>query len=212
MEGSGVGGGEKRICDILLVEIICPTSSIRWSIDVTQVPKIGCLPLLRSQKVRLVDEKEVTPEATPSSLFAFGALDIQDIGFQVLTSEVERISRINDLYDEVRTLQDSPKLAPHLYVPFERCEEKFVSILESGQVKTRKVFQRSVARTRPIPFSNQGRHLSLVDPIARWSRLVSKPAAAELGGVVGFQPVSSARSARLPRLASGGYGLRWRAC
>ena len=63
--------------------------------------KIRCLPLFRSQKIGFVDEKKITPKATPGPLFAFGALNIQDIGFQILTSEVERVACINDLYDEV---------------------------------------------------------------------------------------------------------------
>ena len=70
----------------------------------TQISKIDPLPLFRRQKVGFVDEKEITPETAPGPLFAFGALDIRDVGLQILTSKIERVSRIDDLYDEVRTL------------------------------------------------------------------------------------------------------------
>ena len=72
------------------------------------------------------------------------------------------------------------------------------------------VFQRSRVLTRPNPFSNQGRHLSLVDLTVRWSVLVSKLLAVELGAAAGFRPAYSGWSARPLRLVSGGYGLRRR--
>ena len=74
------------------------------------------------------------------------------------------------------------------------------------------MFQRIGVRTQPNPFSSQGRRLFLVGLTVQWSHLVSKPVVVELGVAVGFQPVSPGWSARPPRLVSGGYGSRRKAC
>lgn len=69
-------------------------------------------------------------------MLSFCAFDVLNISFKVFAPESQRITCINDLHDQVRTLKDSPKLSPHLEIAFKWCEKELISLLESVVVAT----------------------------------------------------------------------------
>ena len=69
---------------------------------------LGCTPLLRSEQIRLIDEQQTSPLSLPSSSFSFSSLDILHVCLKIFASETERIACVHNLYNEMRTLQDTP--------------------------------------------------------------------------------------------------------
>lgn len=76
-------------------------------------------PLLLGQQIRLVDQQQALPD-TPLLLVPHTDPDLGDVRLQILASESDGVTTIDDLDDQVRSLNDSPELTPDLQVSLER--------------------------------------------------------------------------------------------
>ena len=75
---------------------------------------------LRSQEVRLVDEKN-----EPFLALA----NVLNVLFQVRCVEKLGVSCVDDLHKEIRLFDDTPKLSPNFYVFLKRCDRQIYRVL-----------------------------------------------------------------------------------
>lgn len=64
-------------------------------------------------------------------MLSFRPFYILDIRLEILTAEAKRVSGVDNLHDKMRSFKHSPKLSPDLDVPFERGEQKIITLLQS---------------------------------------------------------------------------------
>lgn len=109
-------------------------------------------PLLLGQQIRLVDQQQALPLPLPwNRRIPLVTASLVDIRLEIDTSESKRVPRIQDLDDEVRTLEDTPQLAPKLDVAFERRKEEVGRLGKSAEC------QRRLAIDTRLEASSRGR-------------------------------------------------------
>lgn len=91
------------------------------AIPQVRIVSISCphSPLRLGQQIGLVDQQQALPLPLAwNGRILVVTASLVDIRLEIDTSESKRVPRIHDLHDEVRALEDSPKLAPELDVAF----------------------------------------------------------------------------------------------
>jgi len=68
---------------------------------------------------------------------ALGPVELEDVALKVLRAERERVARVDDLDDEVGTLERAPQLAPNLEVALERRKEERLVVLQAARERSR---------------------------------------------------------------------------
>jgi hypothetical protein len=86
--------------------------------------------LLLGQQIRLVDQQQALPD-TPLLLVPHTDPDFGNVLLQILASESDRITTIDDLNDQVGSLNDSPQLTPDLQVSLEGGQQQTVLFCDS---------------------------------------------------------------------------------
>jgi len=86
--------------------------------------------LLLGQQIRLVDQQQALPD-TPLLLIPHTDPDFGNVLLQILAPESDRITTIDDLDDQMRSLDDSPQLTPDLQVSLEGGQQQAVLLCNS---------------------------------------------------------------------------------
>jgi hypothetical protein len=120
LSGSSVESGKESVLDVLSVKVIRPSLSVEWVRNgrsaqwmITIQLWSEDVPLLLGQQIRLIDQQQALPDA-PLLLVSHTDPDFGNVFLQILASESDRVTAIDDLDDQVRSLNDSPKLTPYL--------------------------------------------------------------------------------------------------
>lgn len=86
--------------------------------------------MLLGQQIRLVDQQQALPDA-PLLLVPHTDADFGNVLLQILAPESDRITTIDDLNDQMRSLDDSPQLTPDLQVSLEGGQQQAVLLCDS---------------------------------------------------------------------------------
>lgn len=121
--------------------------------------------MLAREQIRLVDEEEVLllrlGLRSSLGLLTLGGLDVEleNVLGEVLGAEGEGVSRVDDLDDEVGSLEGAPELSPNFEVSLKGREEEGLVVLETERARKR------LAKT-PTAKGQVVRSLTLRDPCA----------------------------------------------
>lgn len=86
--------------------------------------------MLLGQQIRLVDQQQALPD-TPLLLVPHTDPDFGNVLLQILAPESDRITTVDDLDDQMRSLDDSPQLTPDLQVSLEGGQQQAVLLCDS---------------------------------------------------------------------------------